>query len=365
MDRDDTPCRPPAETASRLLDEACGEVFPGCAAAVRAGVAAWDFAAGHLGYGDLASLPVTSDTIYDVASVTKAVATAPLYLLLIARGLVRLDDPLTRFLHGFDARITLHHLLAHRSGLPAWNPYYRPFLAHAQPSSAPGEVRAAFLEAFRAEVLLAAPGERELYSDLNYLLLGWIAEQVAGLPLDRLFAEWIAAPLGLGCRFGPLPPDERVAPTEVNAERGLVHGAVHDENAFVLGGVAGHAGLFSTAADVARVGVELLRARRGESAVFNVDITRLFLDAPRPRPPESRVPGFDTPAPHGSSAGRHFGPGSFGHLGFTGCSLWCDPDRDLVAVLLSNRVHPTRDNQAIRELRPRFHDALEAPAFFP
>ena len=341
------------------VSAACGEVLPGCVVVVRrGGQVALERAWGTLGYDEHLSAPVTPDTIYDVASLTKAVVTAPLAMILVQRGRLRLSDRLADVLPGFDERVTVHDLLAHRAGLPAWKPYYREFLRHRRVTAPPAEARARFTERFRDEEQTSPPGTAELYSDPGYMLLGWLLEAAGGAPLDALFEREIAAPLGLSARFGPLQLDAKVAPTETNDERGAIHGAVHDENAFALGGVAGHAGLFATARDIAVVGQELLAARRGQGRVLDTATARDFLDAPRPALPDTRIPGYDTPTPGASSAGAHLGREAFGHLGFTGCSLWCDPRRELVVVHLSNRVHPTREGEGIKALRPRLHDAI-------
>jgi serine-type D-Ala-D-Ala carboxypeptidase len=350
---------------TRPVDErvtaAVGRVFPGCVVvARRAGQIVMERAWGTLGYGDLLAAPVTSDTIYDVASLTKAVVTAPLAMRFVQQGRLRLSDRLVDVFPGFDERVTVHHLLTHRAGLPAWKPYYRDFLREQRVAAAPPDVRARFVACFRDEGLVSVPGAGELYSDPGYMLLGWLIEVAGNAPLDALFQRELAAPLGLTARFGPLPAASGVAPTETNDERGVICGAVHDENAFALGGVAGHAGLFATARDVALIGQELLDARRGEGRVLDAAAARAFLDAPRPALPDTRIPGYDTPTPGASSAGTHLGREAFGHLGFTGCSLWCDPGRELVVVHLSNRVHPTREGEGIKAFRPRLHDAIVA-----
>ena len=354
------------EAVRALLRAACGVVFPGCSAAVLVdGRPLFVEAFGALGTGPFAERPATPDTLYDVASLTKALATAPLAIRLLASGRLSLDAPAARWLPGLDARVTVGHLLAHLSGLPAWRPCFLELLQDGRPLLTPALARARVRERLLREPLLAAPGARELYSDLGYLLLGWVLEACGGAPLDRQFADGVAAPLGLEARFGPLAPTAPVAPTEAYAGRPLALGVVHDDNAFALGGIEGHAGLFATALDAARIGAELLAARRGRGAsgsapAFDRATTRAFTDAPRPPLPRTRIPGFDTPTPGASSAGTTFGRQAFGHLGFTGCSWWCDPARELVVVLLSNRVHPSRQNEAIRALRPRLHDAVAA-----
>lgn len=342
-----------------LLRGACGPVFPGCGVAVLVrGEPVFVEAFGALGVGPLAGHAASPGTLYDVASLTKALVTAPLAIQLVAEGRLSTASAVADWLPGVDRRFTVAQLLEHTSGLPAWRPYFLELLQDGHPLLAPDQARTRSLARLRREELEAAPGARELYSDLGFLLLGWVLEAAGGAPLDRLFAERLAAPLGLSARFGPLPRVDAAAPTEAYAGRPLARGVVHDDNAFALGGIAGHAGLFATALDAARLGAELLAARRGDSTMFDAGTTRAFVDAPRPPLPRTRIPGFDTPTPGASSAGSTFGRQAFGHLGFTGCSWWCDPARELVVVLLSNRVHPTRRNEAIRALRPVFHDSV-------
>jgi len=343
-----------------LLGAACGPIFPGCSVAViQAGEPRFVEAFGVTATGAFAGTPATPDTVYDVASLTKALVTTPLALQLATEGRLALDGPAHRYLSGLDRRVTVDQLLRHTAGFAAWRPYYLELLQDGRPLLRPIDARARVRARLSAEPPAAEPGARELYSDLGFLALGWVLEAAGGAPLDRLFADRVAAPLGLAARFSP-GPVPGVAPTEAYAGRPLARGVVHDDNAFALGGVEGHAGLFATALDAARVGAELLAARHDRSTVFDPHTTRAFTDATRPPLPRTRIPGFDTPTPGASSAGSTFGREAFGHLGFTGCSWWCDPRRELVVTLLSNRVHPTRANEAIRAFRPRFHDAVAA-----
>lgn len=351
------------EPVRALLRQACGPVFPGCSVAVvQSGEPRLVEAFGALGTGSVARHPATPDTLYDVASLSKALVTTPLAIQLLAEGHLAFDLPLRRYVPGLDPRVTIGHLLTHTAGFAAWRPFFLELVQEGRALLDPARARARVLARLQAEPPPTEPGAREVYSDLGYLVLGWALEAAGGAPLDRLFAERIARPLGLQARFGPLPEKTGVAPTEAYAGRPLAVGVVHDDNAFALGGVEGHAGLFATARDAAAIGAELLRVRRGSAEsgarVFDPATVRAFVDAARPALPRTRISGFDTPTPGASSAGASFGREAFGHLGFTGCSWWCDPRRDLVVVLLSNRVHPTRRNEAIRAFRPRFHDAV-------
>jgi serine-type D-Ala-D-Ala carboxypeptidase len=336
--------------------------------------------------------PLRRDDLFDVASLTKVIATTTLAAQLAAEGRLELDAPVAARLPGFESggkeTVTARHLLAHASGLVGWRPYHE--LAAADPVAGlaflpPGErpplaalgdafargrelVRAAVL----SERLEARPGARAVYSDPGFLALGFLIEALAGAPLSRLSRERVLAPLGLGSTFflDALEPDRAgaaagrpFAPTERCAHRHEVNqGAVNDDNAWAMGGAAGHAGLFSTALEVAAVGQAWLDALHGRSSVVPAGAAAEF--ALRSGPAGStRALGWDTPSAEGSSLGRRLGRGprgAIGHLGFTGTSLWIDVDRAVVVALLTNRVHPSRENERIRAFRPRFHDGVAA-----
>lgn len=352
-----------------LLEEGVHEgVFPGAVAAIgtldaqhgSARRIAW---AGRTAPGEP---EVTADTPYDLASLTKPlVATAALRL--CQHGHVDLHEPVAALLPALDGthggEATLADLLAHRAGLAAWAPLYA---AITSPRASP-EARASMLEA-AARTVGDAPRARRasVYSDLGYLIAGEALARAAGSALDALVRLEVTAPLGLDPAIAyaaALPEAARealarvVAPTEACALRGrVVRGEVHDENAYAFGGIAGHAGLFGTATAVLGFGLSVLLALEGRSRWLDQALLRWALS---PRGP-GYVIGWDTRSPEGSSAGSRFSLQSFGHLGFTGTSLWCDPTRRLCAVLLSNRVHPTRENTLIRGFRPRFHDLVAA-----
>lgn len=300
------------------------------------------------------SPPAGADTLYDLASLTKVLATTAMAMVLVDEGRLALDAPVGDLVPAFAGPgkddVTVWHLLTHSSGLPAGAPLYR-------------ELRGgdAFVEAIAEMELEYAPGSRSVYSDLGFVLLGAALERAAGEPLESFVRRRVFAPLGMDdttFRPGPelLP---RIAPTEEDPWRGrLVRGEVHDENAWAMGGVAPHAGLFGTASDVGRfarlaLGGGELDGRRLVSAETLARFTeRAGI------PGSDRAVGWDTKSAVGSSAGELFSPRSYGHLGFTGTSLWIDPERGIYAVLLTNRVHPTRDNALIRDVRPAFADAV-------
>ncbi len=355
----------------------------------------------HAAFGGAApGRPADRATIFDLASLTKVVACLPAILLLLEEGRLALDEPVATFLPehadalgpvSWQGDVTIRHLLTHTSGLPAWLPLYADC---ASPEETTARICATWLD--------APPGERVVYSDLGFILLGEIARRVGGQALDQFARERIFAPLGMA-DTGYLPPAAlhgRIAPTErgegyeaaMATERGGAHpgrrdatirGVVHDGNAhYALGGVSGHAGLFSTAADLAVYaqlwlnggaygGVRifgpptLAAAAREATAALN-DGRALGWATFEPDPLGRRArwparrddPALATGGP--ASSGELLAPGSFGHTGFTGTSLWLDPARELLIVLLTNRVHPDAANLLIRRVRPHFHNAVLA-----
>ncbi|MFZ0913330.1 MAG: serine hydrolase domain-containing protein [Candidatus Korobacteraceae bacterium] len=312
---------------------------------------------GRFTYADDAPL-VQPDTIFDLASLTKLVATTATAMLLYERGQLPLDIPLGHFLPDFVAQaprhqqatreaVTLRMLLVHSSGLPAYEKLF--------------EVAGSRDELIRAALttrLVAEPGTRAEYSDMGFILLGEVLIRQAGLALDQFARQEIFIPLGMThTRFNP-PPEwkPRIPPTEDDRtlRRRIIQGEVNDENAFVMGGVGGHAGVFAPAIDVARFAACMLR---GGAPILKPETVQLFtrrVDSPAG---SSRALGWDTPSPPASS-GAHFSAASFGHLGFTGTSVWIDPTRQLSVTLLTNRTWPNRMSQAIRQVRPLVHDAI-------
>ena len=313
--------------------------------------------------------PMARDTIFDLSSLTKPLATTTAVMLLAREGKLRLDDRVTRFFPNFGVHgkthVTVRHLLAHCSGLPAWRPFYKDITASSAGTartSSPAAARREFVyEQIHRERLEQPPGTRAVYSDLGFMLLGELIELVTQSPLDRFCHERIFRPLGLRAtgfvdleplrRDKLVPITDAIAPTERCPWRQKVLcGEVHDDNAWAMGGVAGHAGLFSTAARRPRAGVAgSARAARGEDPTASR----------RHRAPSSGPATGPSPTRRGRSAGtrrrrrrrapaRGSSPHAVGHLGFTGTSLWIDLERDAHVILLTNRVHPERDNERIR-----------------
>ncbi len=278
-----------------------------------------------------------ASTLFDLASLTKPLCTALLCMRLVDQDRIALTDEVR-------PGITVRQLLSHSSGLPAWRSL--------------GADRATIIDAVFREPLLTAPGSAAVYSDLGFILLGEAIEEVTGDSLDVAFTREIAAPLGIAEDLRFLPAAARCAPTE-NGRQGLVD----DDNARTMGGVAGHAGLFGTAPAVAKIVTDLVRSWSGAPGLASTETVRTFW-SPSGVPGSTWCLGWDRPAPvgslPGSSAGERWPRDGVGHLGFTGCSIWIDPARARWVVLLSNRVCPTRANEAIKQLRPRLHDSIVA-----
>ncbi len=311
----------------------------------------WREAFGRLSYA--ADAPATRiDTVFDLASLTKVIATTSLAMRAIREGRFGLDTLIAtrlRFWTGADrAGVTVRHLLEHASGLPA----HARLWEHARG-------RREFETAIAALPLEHAPGDASVYSDVGFMLLGFLIEDTASTPLNRQFAN-LASTLGLDVRFTP-PTEWRplVAPTEADEWRGRVlQGEVHDENAAALGGVAGHAGLFGKAGVVGRFGQIVLQTFQAPTGLGRPEEMRRFATRSTVSG-SSRALGWDTMLTT-SSCGTRMSLRAIGHTGFTGTSLWIDPEKDVYVAWLTNRVHPTRSNNALPALRPRLHDAVMA-----
>ncbi len=356
------------EAAGRLFHKAIEDRrFPGGQLLVaRQGQILWSAAAGAARW-EPASVATTLDTAYDLASLTKPLVTATCIALLVADGRLGLDDPLEQHLPTATGRpigrATIRQLLSHRSGLPAWKPYYES-LSKRLPVN--GEdfalARATVVANVLKETLLASPGQIETYSDLDFILLGEVIATIHGEPLQNVFRRRIAEPLGLSADFMPLPVkniDRPYAATEVSVFRKrLLIGEVDDDNAFVMGGVAGHAGLFGTAGDVFRVCQTWLDAFHGHTSFLPQEVVREFWTRASTKADQTWALGWDAPTAGASTAGRYFSPRAVGHLGFTGTSVWIEPEHAIIVCLLTNRVHPSRDNDSLKTFRPEFHDAV-------
>ena len=353
-------------------------VFPGAQWAVRLrGELLCVAVAGRLS-SEPPGLPVQPSTIYDLASLTKPLATVTSVLLLIQRAKIALEDPVQQALAELEGtpigQATVRDLLTHRSGLPGWRPLYERLDARGIVPGLPGgdqPVKQHVLQMIRDEPLIYARGERSVYSDLGFMLLGFLVERLSGMALDLWCEEAIVRPLRADpltfcptagrAQLGVARPTvdaSRIAPTEQDEWRNrFLCGEVHDENAAAMGGVAGHAGLFGTAESVLAVSGDWLRGYHGRESILDGKLVRQFTTRQESAARSSWALGWDTPSAP-SSSGSRFSERSFGHLGYTGTSLWIDPLCELEVVLLSNRVHPSRRNEKIKVFRPCIHDLI-------
>jgi CubicO group peptidase (beta-lactamase class C family) len=322
------------------------------------------------------STPMRPDTIFDLSSLTKALATTTAFMLLVRERKVVLDDRVTRFFHNFGVHgkthVTFRHLLAHCSGLAAWRSYYEEVMRIERQRVnflASRGAKEFVYEQIHRERPEYEVGTRTVYSDLGFMLLGELIELVTRMPLDRFCHERIFRPLGLrstafidltALRARKLAPvTEMIAPTErCPWRKKVLCGEVHDDNAYAMGGVAGHAGLFANATDIDALATRLVACWRGADDFIPEDLVQQFWRRDAAVDGSTWALGWDTPSPSGSSAGRHISRNAVGHLGYTGTSLWIDLERDANAILLTNRVHPRRDDERIRKVRPRVHDAI-------
>ena len=310
------------------------------------------------GYGTLdtvkTSAPVDENTIYDMASLTKVIATTTAAMMLEEQGVLDLDRTVASYLPEFNApdkaAITIRMLITHRGGLEAFAALYKEFKGRDQ-----------YLTQINLRPLRSTPGTETVYSDWDLILTQLVIEKITGQALDQFVSEKVFVPLGMAATM--FNPDSvrffsRIAPTEIDSVRGgLVHGKVHDENAWAIGGVSGHAGLFSSARDLSVFAQMLLNGGEYNGVRIVKSSTLARWTAPQSRT-SSRALGWDTPS-KGSSAGNYFSPRSFGHTGFTGTSIWVDPEKNLFVILLTNRVNPTRNNNRHVPLRRAVADAAE------
>ena len=322
-------------------------------------------------------MPLQSTTIFDLASLTKPLATTVAIMLLVREKKIRLDDQVTRFIPMFGvygkSATTLRHLLNHSSGLPAWKPYYQKIIKGEKA----GRInflgsRAAknyVFEQIHREEPLHPAGTQSVYSDLGFIILGEVVEALTGSNLDRFCQERIFRPLELrSTAFVDLtqlktlrlePVEEMIAPTEnCPWRKKILSGEVHDDNAYAMGGIAGHTGLFSSARDIHHLVIRLKRCLRGKDNFLPEALLKEFFTRDESVKNSTRALGWDTPSPGHSASGACFSPRSIGHLGFTGTSIWWDLEKNCHVILLTNRVHPSRKNEKIKDFRPYIHDLI-------
>jgi serine-type D-Ala-D-Ala carboxypeptidase len=295
--------------------------------------------------------PVNSLTLFDLASLTKVIATTPCWMILAARQPEILDHPVSRWFPGTPAdksTITPRLLLAHSSGLPAWRPYY----LHGDLGSPTELARARIL----GERLEYPTGQGWVYSDLGFILLAAIVHAETGRSLDVCAREEVFQPLGVSqdLLFRPTGDLARIALTRPGEPPGLVN----DLNTRALGGMSGHAGLFGTAQGASAVAEEILWSCKSRGGLFDCAIAQTFCRRADLVSGSTRALGFDTPSEEGSSGGRYFSAQSLGHTGFTGTSIWMDPQREIVVTLCTNRVFMGESDARIKAFRPSLHDAI-------
>lgn len=345
----------------RLLKNAVSnEVFPGAVLLVSIGGAVVFFEA--YGFANLFSKrKMTRETVFDLASLTKALATTPAIMTLMQQSRLSLKQSLGTIISLFKGTdketVRIDQLLYHNSGFPDYRPYYQQLCKLDQIRR-----KAALREFLVKEPLIHPPGTQVTYSDLGFMVLCWVIEEISGTRLDYFVTENIFRSLGLNTLFfipkDMKPPRTEFAATEKCPWRNiLLDGAVHDDNAYVVGGIEGHAGLFGTAKDIHSLLSELWKAYRGSpsTGVFESDWVQKFF---KRQESSGRVLGFDTPSSIVPSCGRYFSKQTVGHLGFTGTSFWMDLERSIIIIFLTNRIHPSRDNNKIKDFRPKLHDTV-------
>ncbi len=323
-------------------------------------------------YGYAQKVPVERKmqpgTLFDMASLTKPICTATLYMLAIQEKTCALTDALSRFYPDTKSSITLHHLLNHTSGLPSWKPYYQELLKEA-----PGWIADPKGKEWLVSKILKeknpSPPAKMFYSDLGYILLGDILEKIYSKPLAQLFNEKVSIPFGLlKTFFNPISREEKTVDDDTNHyaateqcpwREKVLCGEVMDDHAYLMGGVAGHAGLFSDAHDCFEWLLELQKAKKGTSDLITKKTFNLFCGLPKNR--DRKIPfftlGFDTPILF-SSSGKYFSSNTLGHLGYSGTSFWWDLEKEVIIIFLTNRVHPSRENEKIKKFRPLLHDCV-------
>jgi serine-type D-Ala-D-Ala carboxypeptidase len=316
-------------------------------------------------------------TIFDLASLTKPLATAVAVMLLIREKKLRLDDQITRVIPMYGvfgkSLTTVRHLLSHSSGLPAWKAFFEDIVRNEKSGRinfvASRAAKNFVFEQIHREKVLNPPGAQCLYSDLGFMILGEAVEILTGNTFDRFCQERIFKPLGLrSTGFIDLsqlrtrhlqPVEDMIAPTEnCPWRKKILCGEVHDDNAYAMGGVAGHAGLFSSARDLHTLLVRMNRCLSGKDSFVPQSVVREFLTKGESAGHSSFALGWDTPTPGNSASGSLFSSRSVGHLGFTGCSIWWDLEKHCHIILLTNRVHPSRKNEKIKDFRPHIHDQI-------
>jgi CubicO group peptidase (beta-lactamase class C family) len=374
--------KPSFSTVAQFLEQAVHEgVFPGAVLNVsRHGETIFSHVAGQTAV----KLPkgfeparMSIDTVFDIAGLTGALATTSLLIKLVEVGRIKIDDRVSRYLQGFGvlgkSPITVRHLLTHTSGLPAWHPYFEELVQENSESRmgilTSRGARDYVLNSIVRSTLKGEVGEKYLYSDIGLMLIGFLIETTTGYSLDRAMQKYLLQPIGMKSssfidlsrvrRRGIHPVTEIIAPTEECPWRKrILWGEVHDDNAWAMGGVAGHCGLFSTAADLQILLREIIRSYNGRRSFFPLEIIKECLNGTGYEGIGIVKLGWDTPSKENGMSECGFSESTFGYNGFTGCSAWVDPKNEISIVLLSNRINPTRSNKKILAFRPELHRAV-------
>lgn len=370
-----------SETSALLRKGVDEGVFPGAVLLVaRSGQVIFREAVGFKSYQSTKNpdpSPMSVDTVFDIASLTSAVVTTTILMKLVEGNQIRLDDRISRYIQPFGvfgkSPITLNQVLTHRSGLPHWLPFFEDLLrenagARMGILTSKGAREFIYNQINRCE-LKYEPGTKQVYSDVGLILLGHLVEVLTGVSLEKAAQRYVFQPLGLKStsfidlsmvkRRGIHPVTDLIAPTEeCSWRKRMLCGEVHDDNAWAMGGIAGHSGLFSTAADIHSFARELLAAFHRQSSFVTRNALEVFW-APTGVEGESawRL-GWDSPSEENGMNTSRLSKNSIGICGFTGCSLWMEPLEGLEIVLMSNRIHPNRSNKKIRSFRPQLHDAV-------
>jgi len=346
------------------MEKALGQgIFPGAVLLASGGDEIRYFKA--FGVTDIVSKKtMQKNAVFDLASLTKPLSTAMAVFKLFEAGKVFLEQDLSSIMPAIcpqdKSNITIEQLLNHTSGLPAHREYF-----HNLMSCKKGLRRDLLRELILKEPLIGKPGEKQVYSDLGFIILAWIVETLSGERINKFVTKNVYEPLGIDNLFFIDNPElfalgdkyEMVVPTENCAWRKkLLRAETHDDNAWPVGGIEGHAGLFGDASSVWQILFEIMNGLNiEETRALNSTLLLQFLE--KGRRSEFRG-GFDTPSKYGSSSGKYFSGASIGHLGYTGTSFWIDPEKSVIVVLLTNRVHPSRDNNQINRFRPEIHNLI-------
>ena len=372
MKSEKTPLTGVQREIKKLLEEGVmAGVFPAAAAGISFGCGSQKKQVVCF-YGNATLYPkkraLQKNNFFDLASLTKPLATSMAVLCLIKEKKIEIEEPLAslfeRNIPGEKKRITVKNLLSHTSGLPAHREYY-----HILNNIAQKDKNEVIEDIIIREKMEYSPGTKKLYSDLGFILLGRIIEKKAGCTLADYVAEKVLKPLNLkeNIFYNPLnkvnkrfKKNDFVSTERCPWRKKILCGEVHDDNCYAMAGVAGHSGLFGNIEGVTALTGKILEMWQGETEHPNIEKEDLeyFLVRQQPIKGSTWALGFDTPTEKESSSGKYLSPKSVGHLGFTGTSFWIDPEKKAAIVLLTNRVHPSRQNNKIKQFRPYFHDRV-------